>query len=77
MKPKYRGWKEGILSQDIRSWGGTVHRKGDLIRYKRKKAYGEDGYWTGKFEWHYLNTDNYELIRLSESEFFIEGENGD
>jgi hypothetical protein len=66
MKPKIRGWKEGIIIEDLRSMGGFIHRKGSTVRYKRHKDYDSDGYWTGKYEWHYLDTENYNLIRSDE-----------
>lgn len=63
MKAKIRGWKEGILTEDMRSMGGSVHRKGSIVRYKKKKDYDCEGFWTGRYEYHYLDTDNYNLIR--------------
>lgn len=66
MKPKIRGWKEGVITQDLRSMGGFTHRKGSTVRYKRHKEYDSDGYWTGEYQWYYVDTDNYNLIRTSE-----------
>lgn len=73
MKPKWRGWKEGIITEDLQSGGSAMankppeHRKGDRVRYKRHKEYdSESDFWTGKYEWHYLDLNNYNLVRTSE-----------
>ncbi len=63
MKPKIRGWKEGILTEDLRSVGGTTHKKGAKVRYKKHRTYDEDNFWTGGYEYHYLDQDNYNLVR--------------
>ena len=69
MKPKYKGWKEGILTQDLISWGSAKnggipeHKKGDLVRYKRYKALEENGTWNGEFEYHYIDLNNGNLVR--------------
>ena len=71
MKPKWRGWKEGTITEDLISGGGSLegkkpeHKKGDLVRYKRYKNLDEKGIWHGKYEWHYINLDNFELVRSS------------
>jgi len=68
MKKKIRGWKEGILIQDLRSYGAamvgksTEHKKGDMVRYKRFKSFRDDT-WTGEYEWHYMDLNNYNLVR--------------
>ena len=65
IKKKYRGWKEGVLSEDLKSVGGTMHKKGSIVRYKRHKAFdSENNYmWMGEYEWHYLDQSNYNLVR--------------
>ncbi len=63
VKPKWRGWKEGVLTKTLRSVGGTVLLEGSIVRAKRRKAYDEDGSWTGEYEWHYIDQTNYNLIR--------------
>ena len=71
IKPKRRGWKEGILKRDLRSVGGSGHKKGDTVRYKRYKVFNtETKCSTNKYEWHYINQQNHELVRTSE--FLIE-----
>lgn len=71
MKPKIRGWKEGVLKEDLKSVGGTILKKGSIVRYRRFKVYEtETGYWTGEYEWHYLDQNNFNLIR--ESDLLIE-----
>ncbi len=71
MEPKHRGWKEGIITQDLTSAGtslsgkGPDFKKGDKVRYKRHRVYDEEACWTGEYEWHYLNDDNYNLVRTS------------
>lgn len=63
MKPKIRGWKEGTLSEDLRSiGGGAVHRKGDRVRYKRHKSIGDDRL-VSDYQWYYLDLNNFNLIR--------------
>jgi hypothetical protein len=66
MKPKLRGWKEGIIIEDLRSMGGFTHRKGSTVRYKRHKEYDSKSFWTGKYQWYYLDTDNTNLVRSGE-----------
>ena len=34
MKPKYKGWKEGVLTRHIRNAGGDRLVKGEVVRYK-------------------------------------------
>ncbi len=64
---KWRGWKEGVLSEDLKSiGGGYLHKKGDVVRYRKKKVYGENMCWYGKYEYHYLDLNNYNLVRTSE-----------
>lgn len=65
IKPKIRGWKEGVITEDLMSVGGTVHRKGSIVRYKRCKTI-EDDRVLGKYEWHYLDQSNFNLIRSHE-----------
>lgn len=63
MKPKIRGWSEGIISKDLVGFGYT-HKKGSLVRYKRKKSVRDsDGFILTNYEWHYLDENNYNLIR--------------
>lgn len=66
MKPRYKGWKEGIIKEDLKSVGGTVHKKGSVVRYKRHRVYAENSIWTGEYEWHYVDLNNYNLVRTSE-----------
>jgi len=81
-KPKQRGWKEGILTEELRSGGGT-HKKGAIVRYKRyklfekhdfwnskKKVFTDHWSWKGKYEWYYLDQQNSNLIRSTR--FLIE-----
>ena len=66
IEPKRRGWKEGVIVEDLISAGGTIHKKGDTVRYKRCRQYdSDDNTWRGNFEYHYLNQQNYNLIRCS------------
>ncbi len=65
--PKWRGYKEGILSKTIMSIGGSTHLKGSIVRYRRHKVLEFDtGIWTGEYEWHYLDQTNHNLIRIAE-----------
>lgn len=73
MKPKMRGWKEGVLAKDLNGMGGHSHRKGHTVRYKVYKVYPDkDGYVFNEKEYHVLDLDNYNLIRTGS--LFIEGE---
>ena len=63
VKPKWRGWKEGVMVEDLISVGGTKLKKGQIVRYKRHKTFDERGRWTNEYEWHYLDQSNYNLIR--------------
>ncbi len=58
MKPKIRGYKEGEITQTLKSLGGTIHVKGSIVRYRRFRNPQDDGY-----EYHYLDQDNMNLIR--------------
>lgn len=65
MQPKIRGWKEGVLSENISNAYGTTFLKGQLVRYKKiKEKNMEFGTWTGNFEYHYVDVDNIGLIRM-------------
>ena len=71
MKTKLRGWNEGIISQDLVGFGFT-HKKGSLVRYKKKRAVRDsDGFRLTEYEWYYLDENNHNLIRTSER--IIEG----
>ena len=77
MKPKPHGWKEGVLTRDLRSVGGSGHRKGSTVRYRRYKVYADkDGFKHSDHEWHYIDTDNLCLVRttqlLIEGQYFID-----
>lgn len=67
MKQKLKGWKEGVLLEDLRGFGHT-HKKGDVVRYKRYKNNGFT-----KYQYHVLDQNNYNLLRTSTLK--IEGEN--
>lgn len=62
MKPKWKGWKEGIITEDLMAVGGTVHRKGSIVRYKRFKSIGDDKL-VSEYQWHYLDQNNFNLVR--------------
>ena len=36
MKPKLKGWKEGVMTEDLIGFG-CKHTKGSTVRYKRYK----------------------------------------
>lgn len=73
MKPKQHGWKEGIITKNLKSVGGSGHRKGDIVRYRRYKVYADkDGFKHSDHEWHYIDTNNYNLVRTTQ--LLIEGE---
>lgn len=72
MKPKQKGWKEGIISEDLKSLGGITHKKGSLVRYKRVKTIKDkDGFKLTDYEWHYIDENNYNLVRTNK--LIIEG----
>lgn len=67
MKPKRRGWSEGVMSEDLRSLGGYTHKKGTVVRFKRIKTVPDaDNTKLTEYEWHYMDQDNYHLIRSIE-----------
>ena len=73
MRPKIRGWNEGIISRDLYSVGGSGFKKGDVVRYRRfKTMLDEDGHKWTEYEWYYVDTNNYNLVRTIEK--IIEGE---
>lgn len=75
MKPKLKGWKEGILTIDMISSGDAMAgkegaKKGDLVRYKRyKNTSTEIG---GKYEYHYYDMNN-KMIAVAR-QLFIENQ---
>ncbi len=72
MEPKIRGWKEGIITKDLKSVGGAGHKKGDTVRYRRFKTSPDtDGFRLTYYEWHYVDVNNYNLVRCTE--VIIEG----
>ena len=71
MRNKLKGWSEGIISRDLISFGYT-HKKGSIVRYKRYKTQPyNDGFKLTQYEWHYLDQNNYNLVRTTER--IIEG----
>lgn len=69
MKSKLKGWKEGVLSNELRSVGGTVLKKGQTVRYRKFKTINEVVLCPHEF--HYTDTDNMNLIRCTK--LYIEG----
>ena len=70
---KPRGWKIGIISEDLYSAGGTIIKKGANVYYKRVKTLvDKDGFKLTEYEWHYTEIDKPSLIRTTE--LIIEGE---
>jgi hypothetical protein len=65
MNPKMKGWKEGVLTQDICAVAGEPMHKGQTVRYRRYKQYTKSKLHrlSGEYEYHYLNEDNMNLIR--------------
>lgn len=73
-KPKkIRGYKEGIITQDLISGYGNGFKKGDVVRYRRYKTIADaDGFRTAQYEFHYLDENNKNLVRSTK--LIIEGE---
>ena len=72
METKRRGWKEGIMTKDLAGFNGnTIHTKGSLVRYRKIRSVPDaDGFKHSEFEWHYLDQNNFNLVRTRE--FLIE-----
>lgn len=67
-----KGYKKGIISEDLNSVGGSGHKKGDVVYYKRYKTRPDrDGFKLTDYEWHYLNENKTNLVRSSR--LMIEG----
>lgn len=66
MKSKIRGWNEGVLSEDLRSMGGSELKKGSIVRYKKHKEFDKDSVWTGRYQWYYIDENNSKLIRTTQ-----------
>jgi len=65
MRRKLKGWKVGILSEDLTNAGGSTIKAGEEVLYRRYKVYEKDiKWWTGKYEYHYLTDKT--LVRMSE-----------
>lgn len=65
-KPKWHGWKEGVMGRTLRSFGDSRHKAGDRVRYRKYKSYPDkDGYKHSDYEYHVVNLDNCELIRTT------------
>jgi hypothetical protein len=61
---KERGWNEGLLSEDLTNGHGFTHKKGSVVRYKRKKTISDKyGLKLTEYEWWYLDENNRNLIR--------------
>lgn len=54
-------WKKGILSEDLRSYGGSVMKKGSEVKYIRMKAVTFNDVW--EYEWHYQPINGGDYIR--------------
>lgn len=64
---KRRGWQEGVITEDLKSVGGYTHKKGSIVRFKRHRTQPDkDGFKLTKYEWHYLDQNNYNLVRTYE-----------
>lgn len=69
-KPKPNGWKEGILTRELKNSGSTL-RVGEKVRYKRYKKIIWYDTVTGlrrsktidEYEWYYTNLQNTGLVR--------------
>ena len=73
MAKKIKGYKEGILTKNLNSVGGSGHKKGDVVRYKKMKTVRtKNDYVFSDYEFHYLDVNNYNLVRCTK--LFIEGE---
>lgn len=60
-------FKTGILSEEIRSMGGTTLKKGQEVKYIRKLTQKDkDGFRLTKYEWHYCDINGRGLIRTIE-----------
>ena len=66
IKKKYRGWKEGVMSRDLVCVGGSMHKKGSIVRYRKYKEMDFDFGWTGEYEYNYVDQANFNLIRCKE-----------
>lgn len=62
MKPILKGWKEGIITEDLISVGGFMYKKGSIVRYKKHRSLGDDRL-VSEYQWYYLDQNNYNLIR--------------
>lgn len=72
-KQKLHGWKEGKLSKDLFTAFGTSLKKGQTVRYKKFKSVPDkDGFRFSEYEYHYVDTDNQNLIRCTR--LIIDGE---
>lgn len=69
---KQRGYNEGVISEDLTNGYGFTHKKGSIVRYKRKKSIRDkDGFRLTEYEWWYLDENNMNLIRTTKR--LIEG----
>lgn len=67
-----KGYKKGIITEDLCSVGGTGHKKGDTVYYRRYKTQPDkDGYKYSDYEWHYVNEEGKNLVRTTK--VIIEG----
>lgn len=63
-----RKWK-GTLTKDLRNYGDTLagkpftFQKGQSVVVWKKKELGEDGSYTGNFEYHYSDDNGRGLVR--------------
>lgn len=64
-QPRGWGWREGILTKDLRNGFGETMEKGDTVFFRRKKSVQiRDSQPLTEYEWQYDN--GITLIRISE-----------
>lgn len=61
-----RNWKEGILTQEIKSPSGNTLRKGELVRWKETIHYPNGGMRKHKMTYFYVDVNNENLVESNE-----------
>lgn len=65
-----RKWK-GTLSRDLLALGDRLNnksftfKKGQKVIVWKKRVYDENNFFTGKYEYHYSDENNRELVRMN------------
>lgn len=59
------------MKKSLRSYGAALcndipeFQKGETVIVTKRRSLNEDGYWNGKYEYHYMDLAKSKLVRTS------------